>query len=228
MPSPESALPDWKKLVRERISSSTSSAPSQEEVVSELAAHLEEAYEDALSQGLTAEAATEFALQEVPDWHVLVEKIQHAKSEHILMNRRTKTLWLPAMVTLFGSSGLLMLIQRLGFQPRLIWVAHTGMLFYWPWLASLPIFGALGGYLSLRAQGSLYARLAAGLSPALLMLTVMCLILPWGLAIDGFTFFRLIHFGIGLTNWVALPAVALLLGTAPFLHERTPDPHIEA
>ena len=36
-----------------------------------------------------------------------------------------------------------MLIQRAGFQPRLIWVAHTAMLFYWPWLAGLPIFGAL-------------------------------------------------------------------------------------
>lgn len=219
---------DWKKLVREHMNTLDLPTEAQKSVVDEVAAHLEEVYEAAISKRVSEEDAVKLTLQEVDNWGVLAARIQRAKSEHILMNNRTKTLWLPAMITLLGSSGLLMLIQHTGFQPRLIWVAHTGMLFYWPWLAGLPIFGALGAYLSQRAQGSIRARLAAGLSPALLMLTVMCLILPWGLAVDGFTFFRLIHFGIGLTNWVALPAVALLLGAAPFLCDRTPHERIEA
>ena len=43
-------MPDWKKLVREHIASSALPAASREEVVRELAAHLEEAYEAALSR----------------------------------------------------------------------------------------------------------------------------------------------------------------------------------
>jgi hypothetical protein len=51
------------------------------------------------------------------------------------------------------------------------------------------------------------------------MLIVMLLILPSGLALDGLHFFILVSFGLGLANWVALPALALLIGAAPFLHE---------
>ena len=99
-------------------------------------------------------------------------------------------------------------------------MGSAATLLYWPWLAGLPVFGALGAYLSLRAQGSIWARLASAMSPALVMLIVMSVILPFGLAIDGVGFFRLVLFGTGLTNWVALPAVALFAGAVPFLRER--------
>lgn len=91
------------------------------------------------------------------------------------------------------------------------------MLLYWPWLAGLPILGAIGAHLSRRAQGPIHARLIPGLFPALAMLITMSLILPWGLAIDGFSFLRLVYFAIGLTNWVAIPGAALLVGALPFL-----------
>jgi len=58
-------------------------------------------------------------------------------------------------------------------------------------------------------------RLAAGLTPALVMLVAMFLLLPWVLA--GFHLFRLMLFGLGLINWVGIPAAALLLGALPFL-----------
>lgn len=60
-------------------------------------------------------------------------------------------------------------------------------------------------------------RLTAGLAPALVMLIVMFLILPWGIFLDGFHFFRLVGFGLGLINWVGISAAALLLGALPFL-----------
>lgn len=50
------------------------------------------------------------------------------------------------------------------------------------------------------------------------MLIVMGLILPWGLYMDGLDFLTLVAFGLLLINWVAIPAVALFLGTLPFLH----------
>jgi hypothetical protein len=40
---------------------------------------------------------------------------------------------------------------------------------------------------------------------------------------DGIHFFRLASFGLGLTNWVAIPAVALLVGVAPFLPQAGPE-----
>ena len=140
------------------------------------------------------------------------------------MNNRTKSLWLPALMTLLGASTSLALFQYLGARPHLVWVGNAALTFYWAWLATLPIFGAMGAYLSRRAQSSAWARLAAGVAPALVMLIVMCLILPWGLAIDGIHFFRLVSFGLGLTNWVAIPSVALLVGAVPFLDQAGSEP----
>ncbi len=198
-------MPDWKKLVRERFACSAPQ-PCSEEIVSELAAHLEETYEVALAQGQSEAQAVELALQEVEDWRVLSTE-----------NHRTKSLWMPALLTLLGASALLMLIQFAGLQPRLVWIEGAGVVLYWHWLAGLPVFGALGAYLSQRAQGTTWARLAAGLSPALAMLITMALLLPWGLAIDGLSFLRWIQFGIMLLIWVLFPALTLLLGTLPFL-----------
>lgn len=207
-------MPDWKQLVSERLAQ-----PCSEDVIAELAAHLEEAYEEARAQGRTKEDAIFCSLQAVSDWHVLAAEIICAKSREDAMNHRTKSLWLPGLLTLLVASVSLMAAQFLGLRPRLVWFHGMGITLYWPWLAGLPLCGALGANLSQRAQGPLRARLAAGLSPAIIMLTVMLLILPWGLAIDGFHFFTLVGFGLAIANWVAMPAVALLIGALPFLHQ---------
>jgi hypothetical protein len=190
-----------------------------EEVASELAAHLEQTYEDALAHGWPEKAAVESALQEAGDWRVLAAKINRAKSKEGPMNQRTRTFWLPAILSLLGASLLFMLLERLGFQPREVRVQGFGLSLYWHWLAGLPAFGALGAHRSERAHGAMRVRLAAGLAPALTMLVVMGLILAWGLAIDGCHGVRFVGFGVGLLNWVAIPAVALLTGAAPFLKE---------
>lgn len=210
-------MPDWKRIVRERLQSSQMNVADPDSVVSELAAHLEETCEHARSIGLTDRAAIDSALQEVTDWQVLAKQIRRAKSEEAFVNHRTKALWLPALATFLSASVSLMLCQFLGMHPRIVRVGEVSMWFYWPWLATLPIFGGLGALLSHRARGHFRARLAAGLSPALIMLIVMLLILPWGLAIDGLHFLQLVSFGLGLLNWVALPGLALLLGALPFL-----------
>ena len=218
-------MPDWKKLVKQRFDASGVAFAHREDVIRELAAHLEEVYETALSQDVTGEAAVGLTLQEVDlqeanDWHVLTVKIRKAKSsgEHF-MNYRAKTFWLPGLATLFAASLLLMLIERFGFQPRLVWIGRISITLYWPWLAGLPAVGAMGAYLSRRAQGRVTARLASGLSPALLMLITLSLILPWALVVDGFSFLRFVYFAFLLMNWVAIPGLALLLGALPFLGE---------
>jgi hypothetical protein len=211
-------MPDWKSLVRKRLEPHQPLA-HHEEVVTELAAHLEETYETARLQGLTESTAADLTLREVNDWHVLAVDIHRSKSQEDQMNHRTKSLWLPALLTLLGASVSLTATQFLGLQPRLVWIRGMGITLYWPWLAGLPLCGALGAYLSQRAHGPVRARLTAGLAPALIMLIVMLLILPWGLALDGLHFFILVGFGMGIANWVALPALALLIGALPFRHE---------
>ena len=214
-------MPDWTKEIKERIREIGLPADSREEVVSELASHLEELYETACSQGHDEACAFTLALQEVADWDVLASDIRRAKQEDS-MNYRTKGLWLPTLITLLGTSAALGLSQYAGMRPRLMWIEGWAITFYWGWLATLPGFGALGAYLSQRAEAAAKFRLAASLSPALLMLIVMCIILPFGLAIDGFHFFRLVGFGLGLINWVAIPGLALFVGAAPFLGKPAP------
>lgn len=259
---------DWKDLVQKRLVKLNLPPSAKEEVILELAAHLEDSV--AASQEASEAADPELAQLQ---WRKLLRAIERTKCEEGKMNRRTKTLWLPsigvlftvglillflgraffwqqfifmtsmamflgtaasesnhlspqtrslwlpALTTFFGASLSLMTFQFFGMQPHLGWIHGVGMTFYWPWLASLPIFGAAGAFLSRRAQGLPTARLAAGLFPVFIMLTVMLLILPLGLAIDGMDFFRVVAFGIGLINWVALPGIALLLGAAPFLRD---------
>lgn len=212
-------MPNWRQILRERVTPKRLNAAAADSILRELATHLEEAFEEARARGLTEDQALQIALQEVEDWHVLAAEINAARSEEGRMNYRTKTLWLPTFLTLLGASVSLAATQFIGLQPQQIWVGKMGMTFYWPWLASLPIFGAVGAYMSRKAAGQIPICLVAGLSPALVMLVVMFLILPWGLFLDGLHFFRLVHFGLGLINWVGIPAAALLLGALPFLRK---------
>jgi len=221
-------MANWNQIVRDRLKPKRLSLADLDSIISELAAHLEEAFYEAQARGLTEEQALKIALQEVNDWRVLAGEIRAARSEEDPVNYRTKSLWLPTLITLLGASVSLAVTQFMGLQPQQVWVDKMGMTFYWLWLASLPIFGAAGAYMSRRAAGQIPIRLAAGLSPELVMLVGMFLILPWGLFLDGFHFLRLVHFGLGLINWVGIPAAALLLGTLPFLRGNNLDESVRS
>jgi hypothetical protein len=221
-------MPDWKNLVREKLvcermvrEQTAPPSPSREEVVSELAAHLEETYEDALSQRLTEEAAAKLALQEVHDWHVLAAKIRVARLEEDSMNDRTRTLWLPALANVIAAPGLLMILQKLAVQPRVLWIGDMAMVLYLPWLLTLPVFGAFGAFLAKRAHARFLNRLIVGLSPALAVLGAFGLVLPVALITDRhrLTSFPFAYFALTIFNWVLLPALALLMGSMPFLRE---------
>lgn len=116
---PEANKPEWREIVRERL---PLPSPAQE-AIPEIAAHLEETYEEALAEGLTAAAAIEFTLQQVEDWHALCKSICRAKCKEDLMNPRTKNLWLPAIAVLFAAGVALVLLDRAAILQRLIWIA---------------------------------------------------------------------------------------------------------
>ena len=56
------------------------------------------------------------------------------------MNKRTKDLWLPALMTLWGASTSLALFQYLGARPHPVWVGNVALTFYW---AGSPLYPSL-------------------------------------------------------------------------------------
>ena len=140
-------MPDWKKLVRERLAMLNLPPSAKKEVIAELAAHLEEIHEKVRQACVTDAAAVELTLQEIDNWSVLARNIRRAKSEGESMNYRTKSLlWPLAAVTWLGASLSVMVLQRTDrLYPNLI-------LFYLPWLATLPLVCAAAAYLAQRAN----------------------------------------------------------------------------
>ncbi len=136
------------------------------------------------------------------------------------MNARTRSLWIPGFASLTAAMGTLMLMNRFGIEPTILWHGSLAILqVHLPWLAVLPIFGALGAYLSLRAKGQLKVRLAAALFPALVLLGLFC---P-GIVIAAVfehhqTWSALpVAFAVVVLNWILIPGAFLLLGALPFL-----------
>ena len=281
--------PDWTKLVREHLSRACT-----EDVVSELASHLEETYADACARGTSDTEAMRIALEQVEDWQALAGEIARTKSEDKsmndgTMNHHTKTFLLPAIAVLFGVGLMLLFVDRAAILPRVVWFACIALLlraaasegnrlnlrtkslwlpgfvsltaasmlmfaeefvlvhdpsfyftdismrpshlisglpgwFYSAWLLIQVPCGALGAFLSRRNGGTRGARIVAGAFPALTMFFLCGLLIPIS-ALFEHTTFALSHpsgLALGVLIWAAVPAVTLLLGTAPFLKESTP------
>jgi hypothetical protein len=223
-------MPDWKALVRKRMESESlglGPAP-EEEIVCELASHLEDCCEELGAQGFCKSEAIERSLEQVADWPSLSRKIRRTKRKEEMMNHRTKTLWLPALISLTAAMIFLMVSTLIALQPRFLaghFVnIHTSttstnypMAAYIPWLLLLPFCGAAGAYLSRRAGGQRWARLAAGLFPWIALfgligfLTLIGQIVPFR--------HQWARFVTGLMLASVLPGIALFLGVIPFLKE---------
>ena len=211
---------DWNVLVRERLSGRGLSELQQTEVVSELAAHLEDLYDHERSLGITEAEAISRALHEVDNWRQLSRAISRARKSEGQMNYRTKSLWLPGLATLTAAMGSLMLIGRFDLEPKIYWYGSLAVVqMYLPWLAILPIIGGFGAYLSRLANGNLKTRLVAASFPALVPFAIFC---P-GIAVAAVTLHHAswrtlpVAFSVMVFNWVVLPGAALTLGSLPFL-----------
>ena len=211
-------MPNWQELVRQRLSGLALDAAEQDEINAEIAAHLEELYEAFCADGLPQREALQRTLAQVADWQDLQRKILVAKRREQPMQKRVQQIWIPGILTLTLSMIFLMTLQKLGFQPRIVGSGPNMILFYEPWLASLPFLGALGACLSARRGGSLGTVLLASVFPVLALTSAFLLMFPIGLIIERVigrpVDFRivataLLHDGIG---WVLFPGVALVAG----------------
>jgi hypothetical protein len=220
---------DWNASVRERLGGISLGPRQQDEIVAEIASHLEESFEKHRAQGLSESQAVQHAFAEVENWSQLTAKICRAKHEEGNMNERTRQFWLPSLVSLTLSMVWLMTLQLAGAQPGLYRLGSLHLAIYIPWFISLPFFGAAAAYLSRRAGGDRLTRISASLFPAFAILAAIILfivpdILIFHEAAPSNAFVRA-HFGIstviGVFYLVVLPAIPLLLGALPFLKHRT-------
>jgi uncharacterized membrane protein len=196
-------------------------AKREEEIITELAGHLEDLHEDLVRQGKSTSEAAQLALSAAADWDALRREIQAAANGEVMMNYRIKALWLPGVST----SVLSMLLLRL-FQippapaPYVFWLRHgVGLVIYWQWLLFLPLIGALAAYWSRRAGGKILERLLAASFHTLGLTCLMVLIFCIGLVVDFRVSYglRLVGFGAYLLGWGVAPCLLLLLGALPFL-----------
>ncbi len=212
-------MPDWSKLVRERLRPLHLPAKEQQEVIAELSAHLEDLYEEQLHKGINESEAHQKVVNEAVQWRPLAKRIQQAKLKEEIMNARTKQLWLPGLVSLTLAMILLAPLITISMQPRFLGRSPLEMVLL-PWLALLPLCGAAGAYLSRRGGGDSRACLVAGLFPTIALLTLGSILVVTRLL----TFARpewwygLVALAVG----IIFPSASLLVGAAPFLKAAKP------
>jgi hypothetical protein len=206
---------DWEALVDGRLAGLVLESAEKAEVIAELAAHLEEICEEWRGQGITEEDAVRRTLSQVEDWQVLRRRIQSARMKENIMTNRVTQLWLPGFLTFALSMTLLELVQKFFPQPFMLHLDHPPvLLFYVPWLLTLPLAGAIGAYLSKRAGASLPMTLVSSLFPVLPLAAIFLIAIPVGLVIShtlshGIVAAALLTLGI---EWVAVPGAILLAG----------------
>ncbi len=209
-------MPDWLAYVNERLDPLSLPEMESLQVREELAAHLEDTYLSLRAQGLSESEAVRLACDQVSSWHELRRAILAAKSE-AFMHNRVKQLWVPGLVTLFSAYALLALMQFVGLRAI---TSHPGeprgIVLYFPWLFTLPSIGAVGAYLSRRAQATGWRVYFAASLPALALGVLFLLMFPLAFVIDPHVPLRIkgTAFAALMLNWVILPSIALCLGVA--------------
>ena len=208
-------MPDWRFYVRDHLGSLCLPQTAEEEVVGELAGHLEELYAALRAEGVPEEKAVSQTCARAGNWEELRRGIVLARQEESMQDR-VRQIWVPSLVTLVSSWGALAL---------LIWAAVTthpsdprGVILYLPWLLLLPVIGAVGGYLSRRARGTGWRVYLAGTFPALAAAIVFLLTIPsafaFGINPKAVPGFRFAEVAAAAINWVILPGIALCMGVA--------------
>lgn len=101
-------MPDWKKIVRERLGTLPLTNGRRDEVIEELAQQLESAYEEALAQGINEQDALRRSLAQFKDWEKLrSELFQSAEGTHLpvweqngILSPRRAPVWIALALTL--------------------------------------------------------------------------------------------------------------------------------
>lgn len=209
---------DWQEIIRGKLIGVPLSRSQRESLTSELATHLDDLYAELLASGVTEPEASAQCLEQLNDVQQIAAAAKQTQISEDFMNQRSRTLWLPGLVTLTLASVSLMIMQLFAFsRPRVYWVDGVNVEVGVFWLLSLVPCGALGAYISRRAGGTRWNSILASWFPSLTMLGVFCVVLPIAIFVERNTY--VIHhlrpFGLALLAWTVVPAVPSLLGALP-------------
>ena len=212
-------MADWRELVRQRLGPLRLDAQREGEIITELADHFDDVSQEPGAVEISADEAMRQALAQVSDWEALRREIMRAENEEAAMNHRTKTIWLPGLVSLTLSMSLLWFLDWAGLHPRVVWINNPPLVFSLPWLLALPVLGAGGAYASRRGGGGFAEQFLAGVFPAVALAILFLSILPVALIVDSHVPKAIVFssFAIGLLGWVVIPGVALLAGATAIL-----------
>ena len=210
---------DWCDVVRQKLAGVAISRRQREDLVAELANHLEDLFAERLASGISEPEAYAKCLEQL-DGVQQIAAAKQSQSWEEFMNQRSRTFWLPGLVTLTLASVLLTVMQLFAFsRPRVYWVDGVNVEVGMFWLLSLVPCGALGAYMSCRAGGTRWNSIIACLFPPLTMLGVFCVVLPIAIFIERNTFIihHLRYFGLALLAWTIVPSIPLLIGALPVI-----------
>lgn len=221
---------EWQQMVRERLGTLGIAPQLEEEVVAELASHLEDRCTSAVNKGMTEPAAIAKALEEVPDWIALNHEILAAKKEEP-MNERTRILWLPGMTMLISAFILMSAVALVvGDEDDVVRLRDAlthpsaAMFIFAAWLVMYGVFGAVGAHWSRRAGGSATTRLLAGIFPIALHLVIFVAVFTaTSLQVSPRTPEWLVPsflLRVFLT-FILLPGIAMAVGALPFLRNHS-------
>lgn len=196
------------------------SCTRREELISELSSHLDDLYAELLTSGVAEPEASALCLEQLNDIQQIASAARRSQIWEDAVNQRSRTFWLPGLVTLTLASISLTVMQLFAFsRPRVYWVDGVNVEVGLFWLLSLVPCGALGAYMSCRADGTRWNSILASLFPSLTMLGVFCVVLPIAIFVERNTY--VIHhlrpFGLALLAWTIVPGVPSLLGALPVL-----------
>lgn len=215
-------MTDWRAIIRARLVETGLLSREPEEQIGELSGHIEDLAEDAVHRGSTHEEAARRALCEETDWDALARGIALAQQEET-MNDRVRRIWLPgATMTAFTYTAWWAL-GRFGLEPIIFWLTPKSVVFFFvPWLLLLPVVGAAGSYWSRRGGGGAGEAMLAGLFPAVVMCVFLLVALVMAMVADPQVRppVKLWAFTLGVMSLVVVPAIALCVGTLPFLRKR--------
>jgi hypothetical protein len=212
---------ELEKYVREQLQGLRLSDNEREDVIAEIAAHLELMADEYRSEGIDADAARRRALAQFGDSRRLLRGIRRTKEKG--MNERCRRLWLPALLVGFVAYASQMVIARFIVQHRVIEVFGNYYVYSWTWLFVVAVIGGLGARWSREMGGSPRDRLMVALAPAEIMAAVIAIVLPVGIVVEAcvqrqvpyaFRYPSILLVGI---LWMLHCAVPAFLGAAPFL-----------
>jgi len=204
-------MPNWKQIARKKLRVFGICPP---EFTAELAAHLEDSYEALRGEGMPTKVAFRHTIGQI-EGRCRIRLVMCFLQEEFMTGFIPKGV-LPGLVTAAAACLFHWALGLAHTSPKVIWLAG-GQLPTW-WWCLLPLWGALGAFLSQRNGGSRPLRMAASLLPTAILCTSVLTIFVLGFTMSGFVnhnqlaFTRLESLGIVPPGFGVIPAALSLMG----------------